>query len=50
MNNFKQDDREYFDAVCNECQQPTKVPFKPIQGRPIFCKNCYKARKPSSTY
>lgn len=47
MNNQykEQDDREYFDAVCDECSCECKVPFKPISGKPLFCKDCYKKRK-----
>jgi len=49
MNNeYKQDNREYHDAVCDTCGQNCKVPFVPIKGRPIFCKTCYKARKPNT--
>jgi len=34
-------EREMFDAICTKCGKPCKVPFKPIPGRPIFCKDCY---------
>lgn len=38
--------REMHDAVCSECQQPTKVPFKPAEGRPVFCRDCFMKKKP----
>ncbi len=31
---------EKFDAVCSICGQPTKVPFRPEPGRPIYCRDC----------
>jgi len=27
---------------CSECGAETKVPFKPIEGKPVYCKECYK--------
>ena len=37
--------RKMYDAVCSACGASTKVPFKPIEGKEIFCKECYKKRK-----
>jgi CxxC-x17-CxxC domain-containing protein len=37
-------DRPMFDAVCSKCGQPCKVPFKPSDGRPVYCRNCYKPK------
>src|SRR3954470_5422583 len=27
------------------CGKGTTVPFKPTQGRPVFCKECFQSRK-----
>ena len=27
---------------CSECGIETTVPFKPTQGRPVLCRQCYK--------
>ncbi|MDP3901590.1 MAG: type IV secretion system DNA-binding domain-containing protein [bacterium] len=32
-------------AVCSSCGKETKVPFKPIAGRPVFCSECYAKAK-----
>ena len=32
-------------AVCDECGQECEVPFKPTEGRPVYCKECYAKRK-----
>ena len=38
-------DREMYDAVCSDCGQPCKVPFKPTEGRPVYCRDCFKKRR-----
>ncbi|MBI5223947.1 hypothetical protein HY990_06015 [Candidatus Micrarchaeota archaeon] len=38
------DDRPMYDAVCTQCGQQCKVPFQPAEGRPVFCRNCYKPK------
>lgn len=38
--------RQMHKAVCSECKQDCEVPFKPTDGKPIYCKECYaKHRK-----
>jgi CxxC-x17-CxxC domain-containing protein len=32
-------------ATCSACGKETTVPFRPTQGRPIFCKECFQQRK-----
>lgn len=36
--------REFHEAVCSDCGQTTTVPFKPKPGRPVFCRDCYRAQ------
>ncbi len=43
-NNFAK--REFHDAKCSECGKDCKVPFKPAEGRPVFCRDCYGKKKP----
>ena len=28
----------FYDATCTDCGKPIKVPFKPANGRPIYCR------------
>ncbi|MBS3060733.1 MAG: DNA-directed RNA polymerase [DPANN group archaeon] len=35
-----------YKATCSECGQETEVPFKPDPERPVYCRDCYKQRKP----
>jgi CxxC-x17-CxxC domain-containing protein len=37
--------REFFEAVCSECGQTTTVPFKPTEGRPVFCRDCFRSKR-----
>ena len=39
--------RERVETVtnCSACGKQTTVPFRPTQGRPVFCKECFQARK-----
>ncbi len=37
--------REMHKAVCAECKQECEVPFKPIQDKPVYCKECYSKRR-----
>src|SRR4026207_370305 len=32
-------------TMCSACGKETTVPFKPTQGRPVFCKECFQSRK-----
>ena len=42
---FDRGPREMHDATCSECGLQTQVPFKPTEGRPVFCKDCYMKKK-----
>jgi CxxC-x17-CxxC domain-containing protein len=37
--------RESFEATCAECGATTTVPFKPSQGRPVYCRDCFRAKR-----
>jgi CxxC-x17-CxxC domain-containing protein len=32
-------------ATCSQCGKETTVPFRPTQGRPIFCRECFIQKK-----
>ena len=38
-------EREMFDTVCAECGAPTRVPFIPKNDRPIYCSDCFAAKR-----
>ncbi|MEF9894332.1 MAG: zinc-ribbon domain containing protein [Clostridia bacterium] len=37
--------REMFETVCAECGKPTRVPFIPKNDRPIYCSECFAAKR-----
>ena len=38
-------EREMYETVCAECGKPTRVPFIPKSDRPIYCSECYAAKR-----
>ena len=54
MGNFERNDRfndgprEMHKAKCSECGAECEVPFKPTEGRDVFCKDCFRNKKPRS--
>lgn len=47
MGEFRRDfgPREMHKVVCSECDQECEVPFKPTEGKPVFCKECFRKRR-----
>jgi CxxC-x17-CxxC domain-containing protein len=41
-------DRERFEIVCDQCGKSDAVPFKPQEGRPILCGECFSASRAQS--
>ena len=39
--------RQMFTVTCADCGAETTVPFKPREGRPVYCKECYAKQKKS---
>lgn len=37
--------REMHKATCDECKKECEVPFKPTEGKPVYCKECYAKHK-----
>ena len=37
--------REMHKATCADCGQDCEVPFKPIEGKPVYCRDCYQKHK-----
>jgi CxxC-x17-CxxC domain-containing protein len=33
--------REMHKATCSKCKKECEVPFKPTEGKPVYCKECY---------
>jgi CxxC-x17-CxxC domain-containing protein len=39
--------REMHKAVCADCSKECEVPFKPTEGRPVYCRDCYSKHRPA---
>ena len=37
--------REMYDATCAECGNTCQVPFQPRDDRPVYCSECFSARR-----
>jgi len=37
--------REMFDVVCSSCGKEAQVPFRPTSGKPVYCNDCFAARR-----
>ena len=44
---FKPRPKEFHKVICSDCGKETEVPFRPTEGRPVYCKECYPNHKPS---
>ncbi len=44
---FNRGPREMHDITCTECGGQAKVPFKPIEGKPVYCRDCYMKKQNS---
>ncbi len=43
-NDFNRGPREMHKATCSGCKKECEVPFKPTEGRDVFCKDCFQNR------
>ena len=37
--------REMFAATCSSCGKSTEVPFRPTNGKPVYCSDCFRASR-----
>lgn len=44
-------DREQrmFKATCSDCKKSCEVPFKPSSDKPVFCRDCFSAKRDRET-
>ena len=33
--------KTFYKATCSNCGNSCDVPFKPVNGKPVFCRNCF---------
>ncbi|HLC65534.1 MAG TPA: CxxC-x17-CxxC domain-containing protein [Candidatus Nanoarchaeia archaeon] len=37
--------REMHKVTCSDCGAETEVPFKPTDGRAVYCRDCYQKHR-----
>ncbi|MCX6693592.1 MAG: DNA-directed RNA polymerase [Methanomicrobiales archaeon] len=37
--------REMTKVVCGDCGKECEVPFKPTEGRPVYCQDCLPSHR-----
>jgi len=50
MSDFNREPRQMHKAVCSECKQDCEVPFKPTEGKPVKCSDCFNKGKPKRSF
>lgn len=43
---FNSGPREMHKAICAECGSECEVPFKPMEGKPVYCRDCFAKHRP----
>ena len=38
--------REMHKAICSDCGNECEVPFKPTEGKTVYCRTCFSKHKP----
>ena len=49
-NDFNSAPREMHKATCTKCKKECQVPFKPTEGKPVYCKECYATMPKKNRY
>ena len=37
--------KEMYEAICECCGKNTRIPFKPKGDKPVYCLDCFKAKR-----
>ena len=37
--------REMFTATCSSCGNEARVPFRPTNGKPVYCSDCFRTQR-----
>ena len=43
-------EREMHKATCSDCNAECEVPFKPTQGKPVRCQDCFRKNRPQRSF
>jgi len=37
--------RKMYKIICSDCGKEAEVPFKPTEGRPVYCRECFQKHR-----
>jgi CxxC-x17-CxxC domain-containing protein len=37
--------RRMYKITCSDCGKEAEVPFKPTEGRPVYCRECFQKHR-----
>ncbi len=37
--------RQMHKAICSDCGKECEVPFRPTEGRPVYCRECWERHR-----
>jgi len=37
--------RTMYKITCSDCGKEAEVPFKPTEGRPVYCQECFRKHR-----
>ena len=43
---YEDQPREMHKTTCSDCGKECEVPFKPTEGRPVYCRDCFQKHRP----
>ena len=43
-------EKQMHEVTCDECGKRCEVPFKPTEGKPVYCSDCFEKRGNSGRY
>ncbi|MEA2054571.1 MAG: CxxC-x17-CxxC domain-containing protein [Candidatus Thermoplasmatota archaeon] len=43
---FGRPPRKMCKAICADCGKECEVPFEPKEGKPVYCRECFRKRSP----
>jgi len=43
---FDSGPREMHKIKCSDCGSEAEVPFKPTEGKPVYCRECFQKHRP----
>ena len=44
-NSFNNSPRDMHKATCADCKKECEVPFKPTEGKPVYCRDCFSKHR-----